>query len=325
MADEKVAIVIDNGSCTTRVGFGGEDAPHVTFPSIVGHPKHYDPGVGKSWLHCSIGDDALVKRNDLDLLHPIKNGIVTDWDEMHWIWDHIFNKAFAAETKGCPVLLTEPPLNPKANREKTTEQVLALYSVGRTTGLAFDIGDGVSHAVPVDQGYSLPRAIVRLELAGRHVTNHLGSLLKHRGCSFTTTDELEILRKIKEQFCYVATDFELELSTADSNTTSYELPDGHCVDVGSERFQAPEYLFRDIVLTGGSSLFSGIQKRMEKEIQSLEVSLRARVSATPECQLASWIGGSILASVTSSSKDMWISKEEYNETGPTVVHLKCFQ
>lgn len=85
MADEKVAIVIDNGSCTTRVGFGGEDAPHVTFPSIVGHPKHYDPGIGKSWLHCSIGDDALVKRNDLDLLHPIKNGIVTDWDEMHWV------------------------------------------------------------------------------------------------------------------------------------------------------------------------------------------------------------------------------------------------
>ena len=241
-----------------------------------------------------------------------------------------------------------------------TQQVLALYSAGRTTGLVFDIGDGVSHAVPVDQGYSLPRAIVRLELAGRHVTDHLGSLLKHRGCSFTTTDELEILRKIKEQFCYVATDFELELSNADSNTTSYELPDGHCVDVGSERFQAPECLFKpsligkpdmlriheitadairkcgvelvvdlfqNIVLTGGSSLFSGIQKRMEKEIQSLEVSVsyRARVSATPECQLASWIGGSILASVTSSSKDMWISKEEYNETGPTIVHLKCFQ
>ena len=81
------------------------------------------------------------------------------------------------------------------------------------------------------------------------------------------------------------------------------------------------------MLTGGSSLFSGIQKRMEKEIQSLEVSVsyRARVSVTPECQLASWIGGSILASVTSSSKDMWISKEEYNETGPTIVHLKCFQ
>lgn len=81
-----------------------------------------------------------------------------------------------------------------------TQQVLALYSVGRTTGLVFDIGDGVSHAVPVDGGYSLPRAIVRLELAGRHVTDHLGSLLKHRGCSFTTTDELEILRKIKNNF-----------------------------------------------------------------------------------------------------------------------------
>ena len=238
-----------------------------------------------------------------------------------------------------------------------TQQVLALYSTGRTTGLVFDTGDGVSHAVPVYDGYSLPRAIVRLELAGRHVTDHLGSLLKHQGYSFTTTDELEILRKIKEQFCYVATDFELELSTADSNTTSYELPDGHCVDVGSERFQAPECLFkpsrigkpdmlgihkitvdairkcgvelladlfRNIVLTGGSSLFSGIEKRMEKEIQSLEVPVRVRVSATSERQLASWIGGSILTSLTSSFKDMLISKEEYNETGPTIVHLKCF-
>ena len=139
-----------------------------------------------------------------------------------------------------------------------TQQVLALYSAGRTTGLVFDIGDGVSHAVPVDGGYSLPRAIVRLELAGRHVTDHLGSLLKHRGCSFTTTDELEILRKIKEQFCYVATDFELELSTADSNTTSYELPDGHCVDVGSERFQAPECLFKPSLI--GKPDMSGIHK-----------------------------------------------------------------
>ena len=84
MADEKVTIVIDNGSFTTRVGFGGEVTRHVTFPSIVGHPKHYDR-VGKSWLHSSIGDDAHVKRNDLNLLYPIKNGIVTDWDEMHWV------------------------------------------------------------------------------------------------------------------------------------------------------------------------------------------------------------------------------------------------
>lgn len=83
-------------------------------------------------------------------------------------------------------------------------------------------------------------------------------------------------------------------------------------------------LFRDIVLTRGSSLFSGMEKRMEKEIQSLEVSVRVRVSATSERQLASWIGGSILTSLTSSSKDMLISKEEYNETGPTIVHLKCF-
>lgn len=234
-----------------------------------------------------------------------------------------------------------------------TQQVLALYSAGRTTGLVIDTGDGVSHAVPVYDGYSLPRAIVRLELAGRHVTDHLGSLLKHQGYSFTATDELEILHKERTILlcCY-----RLWAWTQNCWFQHNKLWTS-CVDVGSERFQAPECLFkpsligkpdmlgihkitvnairkcgvelladlfRDIVLTRGSSLFSGMEKRMEKEIQSLEVSVRVRVSATSERQLASWIGGSILTSLTSSSKDMLISKEEYNETGPTIVHLKCF-
>ncbi|GFR57770.1 actin [Elysia marginata] len=374
-AHETKAVVIHNGSYMCRAGFSNDDAPRCEFPPIVGRPLIDSTKVGSAQKDTYVGDEARRPRRILTLQDPSERLSEINWDDMEKIWHHTFYNELRVAPEEHPVLLTEAPLNPKANREKMTQimfetfdipaayvanqAVLSLFASGHDTGLVLDSGDRKTYSVPIYSCYALPHATLSIDIAGQHLTNHLMRSLNAKGYSFSSSAERDSVRDIKEKCCYVVSESAQEKLAAKKSSIlekSYKLPDDRVVLLKEECFLCPETLFQplllshkcpgvheiihnsiskcdvdickdlyaNIVLSGGSTMFPGIADRMQKEITALAPpTMKIKIIAPPERKYSVWIGGSILASL-STFQQMWISKQEYDECGPSIVNKKSF-
>ncbi len=266
------------------------------------------------------------------------------------------------------MLMTEAPLNPQRNRDQIAEiffetfrapavffappSVLSLYASGRTTGVVLDVGEGVTHAVPVYEGHALPHSVMRSDVAGRDVTRRMQLLLRRSGLLFTTTAESDLVKSMKEQVGYLTPTPSLDGNLEKDSKTQYQLPDGQVVTLSSERYMAPSVLFdpsligseepgaadvlvnsilksdidlrstlfSQIVLSGGTTLFPGFGDRMLYEVRArTPAHTRIRISAPPDRIHSAFVGGSILASLA-TFKSMWVTRAEFDENGTSTVH-----
>merc|ERR1711998_568186 len=303
----------------------------VTFSSVVGYPKQKTALVGTDKDYY-IGEEAQQKRGILILKYPLEHGIVQNWDDMEKVWRHTFDNELRmvvgddneADEDCVGVLLTEAPMNPKENRERMTQimfesfnvrryyvniqAVLSLYASGRTTGVVVDCGDGVSHTGPIYEGYSMPHAIQRINLAGRDLTDYICKILQESKIVLTTTAERESAKKIKEDLCYVSENFAEEVDNFAGKEKQFEMPDGQVVTVHNQMIRCPELMFKpsldgkemmglheltrktvndcdldvrkdllgNVVMSGGTTMFAAVNAKSAFTVQARDQYANAR-------------------------------------------------
>ncbi|KAI0251786.1 Actin/actin-like protein [Lactifluus subvellereus] len=254
---------------------------------------------------------SMVRRSLLRAEERVGDAIIKN------IMDYTFSEKLHVDPAGRKVLLTEPPMDPRANRQRMCQvmfeeygfqdvyvaiwAVLTLYAQGLTTGVVVDSGDGVTHIVPVYDGFALPHLTGRLDIAGHDVTRYLIKLLLMRRYTFNRTADFETVREIKEKLCYVSYDLDMDTRLPEEITTLVEsytcetdrdvlaslpfssprlthryrqLPDGRTIKVGSERFEAAECMFQPHLVDIEQP---GIAEMLFETIQNAAVDLRSEL------------------------------------------------
>ena len=264
-------IVFDNGSGYLKAGLSNNEIPSVTMPALIGRPMlRYAEKLEEIELKpIMIGDEVVQVRSLLELTYPMKEGIIVNDEDMALLWDYCIKQKLnlKGDLKDRKLLLTEAPSNPNDNKKKMAEILfekigvgyfniepqakLTLFCEGLETGIILDSGDGVSHCIPIAFGSLLHHQIKRLDIAGRHITEYLIKLLQIKGYAFNSTADFELVRELKEKYCFVSYDIDSDRKL-DKETTYYntmhKLPDGRKIRISNEKFEAPEILFNPFLI-----------------------------------------------------------------------------
>ena len=311
-------IIIDIGSAYVKIGFSGEPSPRFVFPCITGTEKYKSVMVDVSARSIYVGNDVSRMRGVLKIQHPIQRGEIMDWDSYYEVLNYIFYSLLRIDDlSNYPVFYCEAPfmhgetkeylarLFLETHRAKSLMMMptplLSLFSVGLTTGLVIESGDGLTWVVPIINGQIVQHAVQKLSLGGTDVNQNLKNLFMREGLNITSSSVDEIIKEIKEKNCYFILDPSDPPKTSDM--FGVPMPDGSTISINnSVLYQAPEvlfdpgmvgygnilsvpqaviaclkgidksqwnYLLSHIVFSGGNLSYSGFEERFELELNLL--------------------------------------------------------
>jgi len=277
----KPPVVIDNGTGYSKLGFAGNSEPNYIIPTIISNIVKKDgakPDPVQD-LDFFIGAEATEsKRSNYNIDYPIRHGLIENWDNMEKYWTRCIYQYLSCDPEEHYILLTEPPLNTPENREYTAEIMFETFNVpglyvavqavlalcaslltkhdkgaknSSVTGTVIDSGDGVTHIIPVAEGYVIGSCIKHVPLAGRDVTNFIVNMLRDRAEPLLPDEALTVAKRIKESYCYVCPDVVKEYQKYDQEPSRFRQYKGvnpknnqpYSIDVGYERFLGPEIFF----------------------------------------------------------------------------------
>ncbi|RKP03194.1 hypothetical protein CXG81DRAFT_9856 [Caulochytrium protostelioides] len=424
MTNHLPAVVIDNGTGYTKFGYSGNNDPQFIIPtSIAVRDSVGQAGSARGQtvtgnlaskrgiedLDFFIGDEAVANAKTYSVHNPVRHGQVENWDLMEKFHQACLFQYLRCEPEDHHFLLTEPPLNAPENREYTAEimfesfgvkglyiavqAVLALaasWTSGKgdqtLTGTVIDSGDGVTHVIPVAEGYVIGSSIKHIPIAGRDITYFVQQLLRERENSIPPEETMEVARRIKEMYSYVCPDIVREFRKYDVDPATWfkrhefvhsVTKKPYHVDIGFERFLGPEIffnpeiassdfltplpevvdgviqscpidtrrgLYKNIVLSGGSTMYKDFGKRLQRDIKrftddrlrasetlaqhNLKMAnsqdqvkagqLEVKVVSHKKQRYAVWFGGSLLAD-TAEFYNCCHTKAQYEEYGPSIA------
>ncbi|XP_037385241.1 uncharacterized protein LOC119260400 [Talpa occidentalis] len=347
---DMAAVVIDTGTGFTKCGLAGEDHVLSVVPSrvqLLQHPVQ--------------GQPRYAVPENRDGSHSMLNrGVVSDWDALEVLWQHLFYCRLGVQPEELAVLVADSPISPRTNREKVAEilferfhvpamqtvhqALLALYAYGRTTGLVLGSGYGTSYVAPILTGDLAPLDTYRLDVAGCDLTEYLSQLLLAGGHS---PPKAGLVNQIKEACCYVAMDMAAEMARTQAQArVEFVLPDKQVITLGSERFCCPEALFQPSLLGLNQP---GLPQLALLSISRLEAKQQEQllanvvleggstlVSGFPE-RLRRELGphatvlgsphravaawlGGSIMASRDSFQNLWLSRREYEEEGPWAIY-----
>ncbi|NXF37723.1 ACL7A protein, partial [Nyctibius bracteatus] len=362
------AVVIDIGTGYFKCGFAGDPWPSSVVSSTVGKPIQESRSNQKESF---VGRQLQNSNVPLTLINPIRHGRVVDWNCVQDTLEYIFQTEMKIQPEDHAVLASVPPLCSITDKERYAEMMfegfhmpaihiayqshLSMYSYGKTSALVVEVGHGASHVVPIYEGYVIRSITGRVDYAGLDITRYLMKLLNESGNAFTE-HQLNIIQDLKEKCCYTSLNLTQDLSLpVQKQQMDYELPDGHLITVGKERFLCAEALFKpallgsqqpgllqltlgclkncdaavskkmagNVLLCGGSTMMEGFANRFQMELARMCPGDNLITAASPQRKSSVWIGGSILASLH-SFQELWVYRSEYEECGPSCIFEKCF-